>query len=931
MINSINFATYPIMTIRIIIVLVVLSFGNLRAFAQNVIELMDAVQLIEDFEKKIAFIEYEQRTFITTATENDNKWLIQKPIPPIFAETETGGYSSSSAVAFAPSDQWFLVSSKAAYKASFKDDRSKNDLIKYFASESRYCYDGELFKHQNTEKQFGTPPKKYDSKGDANWGSETGMVVDKRGVLSTWEEHAKYIGDGRSNALEKFGKSWGLCAIGCMAWTDFEAPVLLSRFLRKKIAAGEKIIVRETSKDNLEIFCPIGKSHAFQYSVKFIYDAKLGRINRVEWGGCVDCKGQGLDPDDWWANRIGILEYDDDSVLPSVLNQIELPFNPTDLTGKKCTAFHLQFIQRKVLEKKKDKEFFTFEFSPGIELDDYINKRIYVVGKGLEDDIASTRKFMEVHDLFQSEVVEPRGVPRWLWLVLVVGLVALAGFLVRRRFVAVVLAFGVVCCQSGGLAWASDPVRAAEQMDELGTSDLPLAKVRQCGHVVVAATCCYFQIDVDTRVLQTLMKPTDLGTSLLQIKQVLEVHGLKVVPKKCLSLESLVKVVSPSTVVIVPFVMPNGRGHYAMVVQKDKRSTPLLVDVLTAVAPITDTKLTSKSLNEVSGVVLLVTKQSSPMPSNISIAKSFIDLGDIVIDDDRSDILDFTISINNESERPALVEFRPSCGCIQPRESTILIDAKGTHSAQFSLSKSAWGLGEIERVVEVVPKNGPRSRFSVRGRGIRRARADQGILLSTDHMMFETMPYTSLNSMQFVPARLNVKGSKEGLETLVIASVHDWVKVTKGVVVSDDILGSSVSIELEIAQDRDLFDKLKDTKRQYTTSLLFSTDRNKQPAELRLTFVRPSVVNWRDRPMRTTNRCEVELFTNDSQLDFEVKEFSEVGNRKIPLLIEPTEEKHRFKVSWPKDYTGERNASVKFTILADWGSEVVIVSCESRS
>jgi hypothetical protein len=83
--------------------------------------------------------------------------------------------------------------------------------------------------------------------------------------------------------------------------------------------------------------------------------------------------------------------------------------------------------------------------------------------------------------------------------------------------------------------------------------------------------------------------------------------------------------------------------------------------------------------------------------------------------------------------------------------------------------------------------------------------------------------------------------------------------------------------------------------------------------------------------MRTTNRCEVELFTNDSQLDFEVKEFSEVGNRKIPLLIEPTEEKHRFKVSWPKDYTGERNASVKFTILADWGSEVVIVSCESPS
>jgi hypothetical protein len=70
------------------------------------------------------------------------------------------------------------------------------------------------------------------------------------------------------------------------------------------------------------------------------------------------------------------------------------------------------------------------------------------------------------------------------------------------------------------------------------------------------------------------MKPTDLGTSLLQIKQVLEVHGLKVVPKKCLSLESLAKVVSPSTVVIVPFVMPNGRGHYAMVVQKDKRSTP---------------------------------------------------------------------------------------------------------------------------------------------------------------------------------------------------------------------------------------------------------------------------------------------------------------------------------------------------------------------
>ena len=198
------------MTIRSIIVLAVLSIGNLRAFAQNAIELMDAVQLIEDFEKKIAFIEYEQRTFITTATENDNKWLIQKPIPPIFAETEIGGYSSSSEVAFAPSDQWFLVSSKTALKASFKDDRSKNDVIKYFAVESRYCYDGELFKHQNTGQQFRTPPKKYDSKGDANWDSETGMIVEKSGVLSTWEEHSKYIGDGRLNALEKFGISWGL-------------------------------------------------------------------------------------------------------------------------------------------------------------------------------------------------------------------------------------------------------------------------------------------------------------------------------------------------------------------------------------------------------------------------------------------------------------------------------------------------------------------------------------------------------------------------------------------------------------------------------------------------------------------------------------------------------------------------------------------------
>lgn len=369
-------------------------------------------------------------------------------------------------------------------------------------------------------------------------------------------------------------------------------------------------------------------------------------------------------------------------------------------------------------------------------------------------------------------------------------------------------------------------------------------------------------------------------------------------------------------------------------VQKEAESTPLLVDVLNAVSPISDSRLSNQSLTEVNGVVLLVTNDKSPKGVKTISSKSVIQLGDVIVDDPNSDILIFEVTFYNESERPSYVEFHTSCGCIQPKEPAIVIEGKSSYSTKFLLSRGGWGLGNIERFIDCVPKNGPSVRVSVKGNGLRREKADHGISVSTQHLMFYSQPYTSLGSMKFAPTKVKVQGTIESLRTLNVISECDWAQATKGTVVTDKATGvRSVTVDVNIIPDLSLFEKLKNSTRQCNAILKLSTNDDKAPTEVKVTLVRPALVKAKAGTLSTTDSeysCQIELFVETSQANLEILEFSALG-QPIPLSLEPSDRKHRFVISWPRKVTHSFSGIVKLVIGSEWVEEVVILSCGNRS
>lgn len=891
--------------------------------AQSDIDPMDAVLIIEGFEEKIAYVEYEIMSFETLATEAGEGWAISKPTIPSIGNKETGVYSNRTRVAFSPAERWFLVKSNLAFKSVFKAQDSVNDIFTFNSRESMYSSDGDTLRLQVIGDRYKEPPTTI-SATDTTWGGQPGTRVENFGVMSAWDSHSGYIGDGTKDAIEMFGNSWGFRGVGCMAWTDFESPILLSKFIRMKIEAGEKVIVREKSKGVLEIYCEIQKSHTFPYAIKFFFDSARGRVHRVEWGGCEECDD--TNPDDWWANRIGLLEYDDNSTLPSVLNQIELPFESASYTrGMKCKAHHVQFTQRRISAMKKEKGIFSFDFAPGVELSDYINKRVYIVGKGLEDDIASTEKFMQLNGLIQSEHVAPRNASLWSLLVICFALVFFAVFAYRKRFVAMLIG-----CAAFGHGHTFSAI-AFEPKERVGntTAVLTTPISRQCGHLATAAACTYFQVAVNASILESVMTPTERGTSLLQIKNALELHGLKTKAQKCDSLRSLTNLVSPDRVAVVPFVMPNGRGHYGIVIQKKRGSEHLLVDVLTAVVPITNTRLSDEALSYVSGVVLIVSKPVSPTRPIIKCFDTVVRLGDIAVDDPASDTIDFEVNIKNDGDQPELVGFRTSCGCIQPKDSLVLIHAKGSHSARFFISRGGWGLGEIERFIEIEPANGQSFRVSIIGRGIRTEVAENQLAISTQQLMLHALPYTDLESIRFTPVQFKISGTKELLEKLKIASEYDWVTVTKRAVLTNEATGlSELLVDIQVVADNRLCEKLKDSSRQFSSVLQLSTSSDKQPLDLKVTIVRPPSICAEigaTHSLESEYQCNLELRACNSAEVLEILEFHALGAR-VPLSIAPTDNAHQFSVRWPKECADAFSGLVKIKVNRKWGEESLIVS-----
>jgi hypothetical protein len=916
---------------------VVLSFLSLLsiAFAQDATDIQDLVQMLENSEKQVGHISFEQRTYNTSAAEADGAWIVAPPKLKTFDSKDIGVYSSRTLVEYDPKSQRFLIVERSSEKAALKADGSKND--KYFldSKQSRYCSDSEIFQMEVIGERHKNPPQRLSPNGDAEWEKGNAFRTENYGILAYWNDHARHIGGGTKSALDKFSNSWGLSRIGCMAWTDFETAITLSKYLRKKIAMGENISFRQINGDIVEIFCPIHKSHSHQYSVKFFYDTIKSRIDRVEWGGCVKCAE--LSADDWWADRIGIFTYDDNSVIPKEVVQITRPaiakfYSP----GDKCEALLFVLENRSISKEARPSEDFTFTFTPGIELSDYIEERVYVVGQGVQNDIAEAEKFMQLNGLTAQSTVSPRKIPVTVWVIISLLLVLLAAVVIRNRIF--ILFVPIIA-----LLFSSDPILAQDPAPALANAvskqeqfpQRAMPESRQCGHLVVAATCSYFNCKTDQEIVEGLMLATNRGTSLLQIKQTLEAHGLLVLPKTCSTVSDVTRFVTSGSVVIVPIVAESGRGHFVLIVPGENREDePLLVDVLLGVVRLSESRLSNELLANVNGAILLVKQRNISNAVGLEVRNPIVELGDLIIDDANENILDLDIRIKNLSDTTVFVTFQTSCNCIQPKAPHVLISGKSESSAKFFLMRSSWGEGNAERFIDIAPKNMKATRVVIRGRGVHKDPSNQRITLTTKQLLVETNPYRSQEMVKLPFSFIDIFGPRELLSSIVVQEPGNWITIMKQLddTPSNNPIGR-VRLTCKYHMTDELFRSLKTSDRQLSAKILLRTSRSEVPEQVTITIVRPLTVECLFESFALSS--EGGLLTARFKSEFPHDEIAlisatVVGHSDSALQINPTDVDNVFQIVVPKYFLTNGSCVLRFLISTVAGEEIVFFKCSEQ-
>jgi hypothetical protein len=301
--------------------LILLSLSHAKA---GEVSVRDAIDLIERNESKVSWVSFRCEPWeIKVRRQADGTFVDVEPAAKQrvaeFAPGKSGIYRARSDVRFEPSSGRFVVVETRLEKSGVKDDGSANDIFRYFLTRKKFCDNSVVFMVESDGETFKGPPVANNL--DAAWKTK-GTPLGKQGEILPSNDQSKYAGG--NSALKEFGGAWGVNQVGCMACTKYEAPVLLSQFLRSKSLLGETIHISSTANE-WAIYVAVLKSHKFPYAIKFFYNPLHGRIQRIEWGGCKKCESSTPDPQDWAPVRTMTYNYGSHPLVPDSTLLVERP------------------------------------------------------------------------------------------------------------------------------------------------------------------------------------------------------------------------------------------------------------------------------------------------------------------------------------------------------------------------------------------------------------------------------------------------------------------------------------------------------------------------------------------------------------------------------------------------------------------------------
>lgn len=356
-----------------------------------------------------------------------------------------------------------------------------------------------------------------------------------------------------------------------------------------------------------------------------------------------------------------------------------------------------------------DESIFRVAFPPGTSVHDHINNTYYDVGAGPEGDQEAIRAFIKKEGL-DIPVGATVAVSYWKvgLLVAILAAVGVVGFLtwksVKRR-TALVMLIVIPAALLTGAVKAGEP---RDRLVDLANDDFPIS---QCGFNVSVFALEYFQLRCNARHVAVALRPTNEGTPLSDVQNVLRAHGLEAIGRQRVTMNEIKKSLKPGVLCIIPLNLSTDPKihHYVVAVRHHERG-PLLVDVPRGTQPLVDEKFlteTQAQMEEFDRTVLFVssnrTKQA-PLAGRVTLSPSQIDLGtfsETVIKQDNVQKLKFTVQ--NAGETPVMVSHVTyECSCFSSQWNGGLLGPREAREVSFTVARDKWPFGKHRKNLNIV-------------------------------------------------------------------------------------------------------------------------------------------------------------------------------------------------------------------------------------
>lgn len=864
-----------------------------KSFSRESIPLSDAIAVVESHELDVESLAFSVEIWRVNVRPERLRWQVVGSSRPEIPTDSSGVLRATARVEISPESGTFRAMRRTVIKSSTDLSEPK---FRYLVLFEDYSNDGIQFRSQT--RGFELKQEPVSSKLKDLWASEwDGTPLKSTGLIASASDEAKYVESDR-DFLAIHGSHLGIGWVRPYVCTMNNRPSLLSEYLRHVSSEADLLDVTATEQDLWEILV----AHP-SYALKIFYNPVLGRIVRQEWGGCESCSGLS-DWDrqsDWYWNYEARFQYNDESsAIPESVLYIEKPGSSKHfeaLNGRPVPA--TQWTYSPVVRQQNEEHPFSLEFADNTEVTDYIEQRIFLVGKGIDQDQKEVEAFMLRQGLIQPGEVGSNHGAGLIRSLLLAGavLVIIAGAFVYRRLrkgAFVFIAF---------LALPHIPSKALLHAEDRSP------QVRQCGHLVAMATLNYFEKKVSPLAFQKEMIAGSSGISMAALKRFLEGCGLTVNARKNVSLKELMRLPLGS-VCIVRFSLDSGRSHYVLVVPRP-RAEPALVDVLASVRNLSDA-LRDATPEELGEIVLFV--QRSEEKNRIK--EETVNLRNVVVDDPEKLETTVTWDLFNSGKSPMLLEsVVTGCSCVVPHWEPKIIEANETASVRLQVLLHSWGKGNKQVALSARFASGFTVQSSIQGQGISSEFHDQHFDVEPQQIVIHSdEPATGRE-------RFLIRGSDEVISALRVSSDMNWLKPR---IVPEE---GEAWVFLEVLPSADLKEKLKSSTRTANAQINVEGPSGSRPVARKVLVQRAHVVRsklsanvlrpgapvylrlWSDQPFSVVESTEEDI-------DGLVREITSVGSMAKTV-----------KFSLADDYK-RGSALLRCTVRGDWGEDRFVHACQ---